>query len=112
MTVSKEKLEATTYTIFRTGSAHQRHYQINKVIMGVVVDEYWVQLKGSKECYCNCPGFQRQRYPKMEHKHVKMALDFSERCEPEDACYFIEGTGAEANIIYLPGHTKYERGRS
>jgi len=96
-----ELIEMTTYTIFRTGSAMQRHYQINKMVMGVAVDEYWVQLMGRDTVYCNCPGFQRQRFPKMEHKHIKIAQDFSVRGEPKDALYKIHGTGATTTIEYL-----------
>jgi hypothetical protein len=97
----KEIEEATTYHIFRTGNNHQRHYQIDKLVMGVKVENYWVQLKGSKECYCDCPGFRRQSFAKMEHKHIKMAIDFSERGEPKDAEYRIVGTGAKSIIKYV-----------
>jgi len=96
-----EKLEATRYTIWRTGNAHQRHYQINKIIMGVTVDRYWVQLKGSKECYCDCMGFRRQNFPHMEHKHVKVAMDFHDRGEPKDAEYRIHGTGSKTEVEFL-----------
>ena len=97
----QEKLDATTYTIFRTGSMHKRHYQINKVIMGVEVDKYWVQLNSRDSVWCDCPGFRRQTFPKMEHKHVKIAVDFSERDEPIDAVYRIFGTGAKAQIQFI-----------
>ena len=99
--LEQEKLEATTYTIFRTGDQRQRHYQINKVICGMVIDTYWVQLKGARECYCDCMGFRRQNFPKMEHKHVKIAIDYSARGEPKDAKYTIEGTGHSATVTYL-----------
>ena len=96
--VNKYALEATTYTIFRTGSDRLRHYQINKCVMGVEIDKYWVQLKGSRQVYCDCMGFQRQQFPKIEHKHVKIALNFSERGEPRGAEYRIHGTGAKAQL--------------
>ncbi len=101
----EETRDATCYTIFRTGNSKLRHYQINKEIMGVDVDKYWVQLKGSKECWCDCPGFKRQKFPKMEHKHVKIAMDFSLRGEPTGAHYTITGTGAKTTVEYLGTRT-------
>ncbi len=97
----EERLEATTYTIFRTGSDRQRHYQIDKCIMGVSIEKYWVQLKGREGFWCDCPGFRRQNFPKIEHKHVKIAMDFSQRGEPRDAEYRIHGTGAKTEIEVL-----------
>ena len=101
MTMRKETLDATTYTIFRTGSPQKRHYQITKEIMGVEMDSYWVQLRGRGDVYCNCPGFERQKFPKMEHKHVKIAEDYSARGEPEGARYKIHGAGAQNTIEVL-----------
>lgn len=92
-----ELIAMTTYTIFRTGNAQQRYYQVNKMRLGVRLDEYWVQLRGNN-VFCNCPGFRRQNFPKIDHKHVKIAQDFSDRGEPVDAEYKIVGTGAEAQI--------------
>ncbi len=96
-----ELIEMTTYSIWRTGNQCQRHYQLNKMVMGVVTEQYWVQLKGSSTVYCNCPGFQRQQFPKIEHKHVKIAQDFSDRGEPNKALYKIHGTGEKNTIEYL-----------
>ena len=93
--------EEATYTIFRTGMARLRQYQVEKRIMGVKIEEYWVQLKGHKEVHCTCPGFARQRFPKIEHKHVKLAMDFYERNEPKNAEYRIHGTGANTEIEVL-----------
>ena len=97
----EEKLNATTYTIIRTGARYIRHYQIDKMIMGVSVDKYWVHLKGRDEVWCDCPGFRRQTFPKMEHKHVKIAQDFNRRNEPIGVTYKIIGTGAKTEIVYL-----------
>lgn len=90
--------EEFTYTIWRTGTAQKRTYQINKCFMGQPMDNFWVELKGSREVFCNCQGFARQRFPKIEHKHVKIAMDFAERGEPENAEYRIHGTGAKTEI--------------
>ena len=78
-----------------------RKFQINKLVMGVKTDDYWVSLLGRDRFDCSCPGFAMQKYPPIEHKHVKLALDFWERGEPENAQYMIHGTGANAQIEYL-----------
>lgn len=97
----KEKAEATTYQIVRTGNKYQRHYRIEKYIMGVYVEAFNVRLKGMKEIFCDCPGFHIQKFPKIEHKHVKIAQDFHKRGEPANATYKIHGAGAVASIEYL-----------
>ena len=99
----EEIIGATTYTIFRTGSRNKRHYQVDKMVMGVKLDTYWVQLNGRDEVYCDCPGFRRQGFAKIEHKHIKIAVDFSYRNEPANAIYKIEGTGAKAQIHFISG---------
>lgn len=93
-----EVLSYTTYTIFRTGVKTRHTYQLTKMVMGVELEEYWVELKNDGGVFCNCPGFLRQKFPAKEHKHVKIALDYRERGEPEDALYRIHGTGANAKI--------------
>jgi hypothetical protein len=96
--LSKEELlDATMYEIFRTGSKSHKHYQINKVRLGVTLDQYWVVLK-AKEVQCSCPGFRIQKYPAIDHKHVKLAQDYWDRGEPEGLLYKIEGTGSQALI--------------
>ena len=100
--MTKEEIaEAAYYTIFRTGNSNKRHYQVNKMIMGVEQEKYWVQLNGRDSCFCDCPGFRRQSFAKMEHKHIKIALDYSARGEPKDATYRITGTGVKAQIRYI-----------
>ena len=94
----KQEPEEFTYTIFRTGMKHQRHYQVEKRFMGVIVDAYMVQLNGRGKFECTCPGFYRQNFPKVEHKHVQIAIDFSEAGEPNNLEYRIQGTGAKAQI--------------
>jgi len=90
-----------TYSIWRTGSKRTRTYQVNKLTIGVEVENYWVELKGRQQFYCNCPGFRRQSYPAIDHKHIKIAMDFSDRGEPQHALYKIIGTGGKTTIEYL-----------
>ena len=101
MSKAEEEREMVTYSIFRTGATRKRTYQINKLVIGVVVDNYWVELKGRGQFYCGCLGFRRQSYPAIDHKHIKIAMDFSERGEPINALYKIEGTGGNTTIEYL-----------
>lgn len=101
MSKANDQIEMTTYTIWRTGSSRKKHYQLNKLVCGVEVEKYWVQLDGRGRFWCDCPGFRRQKFPAIDHKHVKIAVDFSERGEPLKALYKIHGTGATSEIEYL-----------
>lgn len=89
----------TRYTIFRTmnTSKVRRIYQIDKRIFDEVMDSYLVEIKPGG-VFCSCPGFLRQKYPAREHKHVRVALDFIERGEPEGAEYKLKGTGINTEI--------------
>ena len=97
-----EKLEATTYRIKCWGA---NSYQIDKLIMGVEVEQYQLTIKAegraSLDLWCNCPGFRIQQFPKIEHKHIKIALDYQSRGEPTWAEYTITGTGKKAEIKFI-----------
>ena len=98
--LEEERRDATRYTVHRALKSKTLMYQVNKEICGVSVEHYWVSIK-SREVYCDCAGFRIQKYPKIEHKHVKIVQDWKDRGEPEGAQYTIKGTGAAAEIIYL-----------
>ena len=59
---------------------------------GVQVETYTVELTPSADGplipYCSCMGFRMQKYPKIQHKHVKIALDFQSRGEPKWGVYY------------------------
>lgn len=97
-----EKLEATTYRIQRFGN---HTYQIDKLIMDVEVEQYHITIKpdgrASLDLWCDCPGFRIQQFPKIEHKHIKIGLDFQKRNEPKWAEYKLRGTGRKAEIEFL-----------
>jgi hypothetical protein len=99
--MDEEAREAAVYSIWRTGNKHRRVYQINKMMLDIMLDQYWVELRGHKKVHCDCMGFQRQSFPAIEHKHIKIAMDFAERGEPVNAKYRIHGTGAKTEIEYL-----------
>ncbi len=52
--------------------------------------------------WCDCPGFRMQKYAHIEHKHIKLVIDFQDRVEHEPdiewAEYRIFGTGQKASI--------------
>lgn len=97
-----EKREATTYRIKCWGA---NSYHIDKLVMGVEVENYQLTIKSegraSLDLWCNCPGFRIQQFPKIEHKHIKIALDYQKRGEPPWADYTIKGTGKNAIIEFL-----------
>ena len=103
----EEKREATTYLIQKAfgKSDIKGVYRIGKMVMGVEVDNYHVTIKettgGLSNLWCDCPGFRNQQFPKIEHKHVKIALAYREQGEPEQAVYTINGTGKTAKIRFL-----------
>lgn len=102
--VSKEELaESAVYKIQRIMQKARGadRYQIDKCLMDISVEKYWVVIERTGKVFCDCPGFLRQRFPDREHKHVKIALDYRERGEPEDAKYRIYGAGANNTIEYI-----------
>lgn len=89
----------TVYTIVRGSTSRANHimYELHKLVDDVVEDKYWVSV-GPEETTCSCPGFSRQKFPKLQHKHIKIVHDFQENGEPEGARYTIHGAGANAVI--------------
>ena len=57
------------------------YYTITKSLKGEVLETYTVYLHPADpdNVFCNCPGFQVQKYPKPQHKHVLLAVDFRAR---------------------------------
>ena len=102
-----EKREATTYRVQRAFGKKSNVCQIDKLVMGVEVDQYHVTIKmegrATLDLWCDCPGFRRQNFPKIEHKHVKLALDYQKREHPKWAEYTIHGAGKNTEIEFLRG---------
>ncbi len=99
---AEEIREATVYRIQKWG---EHTYQIDKLIMDVEIEQYHITIKqlilDTLDLWCDCPGFRMQLYPKVEHKHIKIGLDFIERDEPKWAEYRINGTGKKAQIKFV-----------
>ncbi len=99
---AKEIREATVYRIQKWG---KHTYQIDKLIMEVEVEQYHLTVKmqgrDTLDLWCDCPGFRIQQFPKIEHKHIKIVLDYQKRDEPKWAEYRISGTGKKAQIKFV-----------
>ncbi len=98
----EETIAATLYRIKRLTNTS---YNIQKLVCGVEMEDYHVDIKRD-EFWCNCPGFRIQQFPKIDHKHIKVALDFQSRGEPEWAEYRMTGTGAKAVIKFIRDSTE------
>lgn len=108
----REELEAvTTYTV-RSRSDHpamKGSYSITREVRRVPDATYWITLIWPdipeplvpKVIWCDCPGFSHQKFAHIEHKHIKLVLDYQKRGEPEYATYRIHGTGANTRIEFL-----------
>lgn len=104
----EEKREMMTYVVIKDFGKKSHVYRITKMMMGVELDKYHVTIKfrGGKlrdeDVWCDCPGFRRQNFDKVKHKHILLVLDYLlDRCAPESATYTIVGTGKKAKIKFL-----------
>lgn len=98
MTTKKEKQYYRTF--YRVspmaGAGNEGHYKVWKMVDGEEEDDYIVQVQPSRDgrrlvLWCDCPGFLRQHYPKIEHKHVKLVLDYQRRGEKGIGLYKLNG---------------------
>ena len=102
-----ERRELTTYVVEKDFGKKSDVYRITKMVIGVEVDSYHCTVKlrngqlHDKDIWCDCPGFRRQNFAKIEHKHIMLVLNYMERGEPTSATYTIVGTGKNAKIRYM-----------
>ena len=111
------ELEArTTYSVCKAAPNVGHTHEIRRKEDGKMKALYYVTLTYShggapKVIWCDCAGFKRQKYAHMEHKHIKLAVDYNERV-PDDygeaitGVYQIHGTGANAEIEFSHMHTQ------
>lgn len=106
----EETREATTYVVQETFDKRAQTYLIRKIIMEVEADTYHVTIKPTStgrilddNVWCDCPGFRRQTYAKIAHKHIMLVLDYIAHGTPKTATYTIIGTGRKAKIKFLRG---------
>ena len=102
----EERERMTTYRVCSTFGRLSNAFLIEKRILDVTVDRYHVsiqqELSGEiTSVWCDCPGFRMQKYAHLEHKHIKLVLDFQQRGEPTWAEYGMAGTGQKAVITFL-----------
>ena len=104
MSRQTDTIEATKYRI-----THVRgyRYKIVKTIMGVEMDFYSIEIKTMEhesddaKLWCDCPGFRIQQFPKHQHKHIVLGMDYIARGEPEWGDYRMTGTGKNAEIHFI-----------
>ena len=106
MSKASERQEITTYVIKGVPGKIKDNYRISKRVMGVETDFYFtiVQPKGDKlvpvKLWCSCPGFHIQKFPKIEHKHIRMVFHYQALGEPVSAEYRMSGTGQNTIITH------------
>lgn len=102
-------------TLYRINAYGNNQYLIKKLVCGVEMEDYHITISSSKvsgkpmreqDIWCNCPGFRIQNFAKIDHKHIKVALDFQSRGEPTWAEYRMTGTGAKAVIRFIRDSTE------
>ena len=97
----EELIRSHVYVIERDFGKHSNTFRLSKRLMTVEVDNYHVTLGDvPSKHWCTCPGMARQQFPREEHKHVKIAVDFVDR-GLEMASYRLEGTGRAAEIVFI-----------
>ncbi len=108
----EQKRAMTTYVVTKDFGKKSDVYRIVKLRIGVELDMYHVTIhfRGGKlldkDVWCDCPGFRRQNFDKVEHKHILLVLDYIlDRGSPESATYTIVGTGKNAKIKFLDKET-------
>lgn len=88
-----------TYTVERISGAAQRGVQKYLVTKfhddGTPIGEYTVSLPASgnledRGLFCDCQGFRRQKYPKPQHKHVKLVAEHVRQGEPRGRVYTLD----------------------
>ncbi len=103
----KETIAATLYRIKKFG---KNTYHIQKLVCAVEMEDYQITIGGvgvnQTNLWCNCPGFRIQQFPKIQHKHIKIGLDYRERGEPDWAEYRMTGTGKNAVIKFIKDSTE------
>jgi len=98
--------DATVYRIEKAFGKVKGVYRVSKRVIDEEVNAYHVTVKPSNnesvplDLWCDCPGFRRQKFPQIEHKHVRMALHYQSIGEPVHADYKFTGTGRNTIIQY------------
>ncbi len=104
MSRQDDTIEAAVYRINKYG---EHSYNIVKTVMDVEMERYQISIKSTvgevldADLWCNCQGFRIQQFPKHQHKHILLGLDFQSRGEPAWAEYRMTGTGKKAKIHFM-----------
>lgn len=103
----QRRLERRTfYKVTKANGAHM--YDVRRFLDYDFEKWYSVTLMPGDEdegvsdiIWCDCTGFKIQKFPHIDHKHIKLVLDYQERGEPMWAKYRIQGTGAVTAIEFI-----------
>ncbi len=99
----KRRLEVTVYRIEKDFGKKSNAYRVSKRVLDHEVDFYHCNVtldpKGL-HIWCSCPGFHHQKFPKDEHKHVRIMMHYRALGEPEYAEYRFRGTGRNTIITH------------
>ena len=107
------RLEArTTYKVTKAFGDTGHSYNVTKHVDGEhkLLDSHMlVTVKWDKEkepyypvvIWCSCSGFKCQKFAHIDHKHIKLVLDFQKHGEPDEVLYKIHGTGGHTEIEHI-----------
>lgn len=93
VTKKEQQYYRTLYRVQRDPKGRPDYYQIEKHVGEEVEDIYEVIVRPSRgtsgqlSLWCSCMGFGRQHAPRIQHKHIRLVLDYQRRNEPEFAIY-------------------------
>ena len=110
----EERLErelATHYRVCVNFGKGSNVYRVSKVVWDVEVEIYHVQLNLNRMppiVWCDCMGFRGQKFPHIEHKHIRLVIDYQKRGEPQWAEYMLKGTGRKTTIKFTRLHEAEE----
>lgn len=101
----REELEARTrYTVCKAAASMGHGYEVRRLVDGKQKALYYVTLVlhpgGIPTIWCDCPGFRMQKYAHIEHKHVKLVMEYQDCGEPLLSTFIMKGTGQNVTIIH------------
>ncbi len=108
--------QRTQYVVAKAFGQGSETYSVKRLLDNIQEEIYFVtvtwepkvlgQDRIPKVLWCDCMGFRMQKYAYVQHKHIKLVIDFQKRGDPLFAMYRIRGTGGKAVIEHL--HSYWE----
>jgi len=105
----RDRRELTLYVIEKAFGKVKGVYRISKQVLDHEVDAYHVTVKlegddTTVQLWCDCQGFRRQKFPQLEHKHIRIALHYQSIGEPTKAIYRLKGVGQATKVQFIKEH--------